>query len=246
MTLLEAKQSLSRKLGINYSDIANNDVFSETDLEEYINTACYLAWDVTFWDWSEHSKTATLTSTNITNGYVSYPNDIQPSSIYYLAINGKEQKKKNFAGFKRFFEANPSGQDKFWAELKRLIFINTNYATAGMVIDIYGKKNFERIEDDTDVLPFSPDVTAGAEQFSGNDAIIILAYAQALSSEKMKNPTQGAVEEKRAYGIFQLLKSQLEQGRAIEDPINTPMFQVPDYFRMSFGSTTNGTFSITN
>ena len=32
MTYLEAKQNLARKLDLNYSDIANNDQFSDTDL----------------------------------------------------------------------------------------------------------------------------------------------------------------------------------------------------------------------
>lgn len=245
MTLLEAKQALARKLDIDYSDIANNDVFSEDDLEGYINTACYMAWDFTSWDFAEHSKTATLLSDDITAGYVSYPNDIQPSSIYYLAIGGKEYKKKNFNGYKRYFETNSTAQDKYWTEHKRLIFFNTNIATAGMAIDIYGKRNFQELTGDSDLLPFSPDTDA--QQFSGNDGIVILAYAQALSSEKKMNATQGAVEEKRAYGIFGVLKSQLELGQATEQPKDTPMFEVPDFFRTQKGgrsSSPTGGFSI--
>lgn len=234
MTLLEAKQALARKLDINYSDIANNDVFSDTDLLNYINTACYMAWDYTFWDFTEHSKTATLLTGDITAGYTNYPNDIQPSSIYYLAIGGKEYKKKLFNGYKRYFETNPTAQDKFWAEFKRLIFFNNQIATAGMVIDIYGKKNFVELSGDSDTLPFSPDAV-DAQQFSGNDGIVILAYSLALSSEKKMNPSQGAIEEKRAYGIFAVLKAQLESGRATEQPKDTPMFAVPDYYQKRRG-----------
>lgn len=229
MTFLEAKQALARKLDINYSDIANNDVFSDTDLGGYINTACYMAWDFTSWDFAEHAKTATLLSGDITNGYVSYSSDLQPSSIYYLAINGKEYKKKIFNGYKRYFENNPTAQDKFWAEFKRLIFFNTNIAQVGQTIDIYGKRNFQELSADADLMPFSPDTDA--QQFSGNDGVVILAYSLALSSEKKMNATQGAVEEKRAYGIFGVLKNQLEEGRAIEQPKDTPMFNVPDYYR---------------
>lgn len=229
MTFLEAKQALARKLDINYSDIANNDVFSDTDLGEYINTACYMAWDFAFWDFAEHSKTATLLSGDITHGYVAYPDDIQPSSVYYLAINGQEYSKKIFNGYKRYFQNNPTAQDKFWAEFKRLIFFNTNIAQVGQVIDVYGKRNFQKLSADADVMPFSPNVDA--QEFSGNDGVVILAYSLALSSEKKMNPTQGAVEEKRAYGIFTVLKNQLEAGRAIEQPKDTPMFDTPDYYR---------------
>lgn len=237
MTFLEAKQALARKLDIDYADIANNDLFSDTDLGGYINTACYMAWDFAFWDFTEHSKTATLLSLDITRGYTNYPNDIAPSSIYYVAIDSKEYKKKNYPSYKSFFERNATDTSKYWAEFKRLLFFNTNIATAGMVIDIYGKKNFTKLSADADILPFAPNVTT--EQFSGNDAVVILAYAQALSSEKKKNPQQGAVEEKRAYGIFQMLADQLEAGRASEQQINTPMFKVPDYFAQR-GGRSNG------
>lgn len=245
MTFLEAKQALARKLDIDYSDIANNDVFSDTDLGGYINTACYMAWDFTSWDFAEHAKTATLLAGDITNGYVSYSNDIQPSSIYYLSIGAKEYHKKQFAGYKRYFESNPTAQDKFWAEHKRLIFFNTNIATAGMAIDIYGKRNFQELTADADLLPFSPDTDS--QSFSGNDGVVILAYAQALSSEKKMNATQGAIEEKRAYGIFGVLKGQLDLGRATEQPKDTPMFDVPDFFRTQKGgrsSSPTGGFSI--
>lgn len=245
MTFLEAKQALARKLDINYTDIANNDVFSDADLGAYINTACYMAWDFTFWDFAEHAKTAVLEAGDITLGYVAFPNDIQPSSIYYFAIDNKEYSKKVWNSYKRYFENNPTAQDKFWAEFKRLIFFNTNIAQAGHRIDIYGKRNLQELSADADLLPFSPDTDA--QQFSGNDGVVTLAYAQALSSEKKMNPTQGAVEEKRAYGIFTVLKNQLEQGRASEQTKDTPMFNVPDFFKGQKGgrsSSPTGGFSI--
>jgi hypothetical protein len=234
MIFSEAKQALARKLDINYSQIANNDLFSDDDLAGYINDACYMAWDLAFWDFTEHSKSTELLSADILAGYINYPRDIQVSSIYYLTIGGKEYKKKEFRGYKRYFEANSSATDKYWAEFKRLIFFNTNKATAGQTIDIYGKKNFVKLSADSNLLPFSPDTDA--EQYSGNSAIIILAYSLALSSEKKKNPQQGALEEKRAYTLLNILSNQLEAGRASEEPKNTPMFNVPDFFQGGRGS----------
>jgi hypothetical protein len=99
---------------------------------------------------------------------------------------------------------------------------------AGLVVNIYGKKNLTIPSSDTDLMPFSPDITS--QGFSGNDAIVVLAYSLALSSEKKKNPNQGKLEEARGYGILKILADQLKKGRASEQPTGTPMFNVPNFF----------------
>lgn len=228
MDFLEAQQALARKLDIDFADIANNDLFTLTDLKEYLYTAMFLAWDFDVWDWSEHSKTATLGAGDITNKYVSYPNDIAPSSIYYLEINGLEYYKKLHSSYKRFFQNDANSTKRYWAEFKRLIFFNTNVAVAGNIMNIYGKKNLTKPTADTDAMPFSPDIDT--QGFSGNDAIVVLAYAQALSSEKKKNTEQSKVEEARGYGILKILSDQLKKGRASEQPTGVPMFNTPDFF----------------
>ena len=45
MTFQEAKQHLARKLNINYTEIANNDLFTDTDLGELIKLAVIKVWD---------------------------------------------------------------------------------------------------------------------------------------------------------------------------------------------------------
>lgn len=242
MTNLEAKQALARKLNIDYADIANNDLFSDADLQDYINTGGREAYDADFWDFAEHSKTATLDATAMTNGYVAYPPDFQPSSIYYLTINGKEFDKKNFTSFKRYFQENTTATDKYWAEFKRLLFFNVNAASAGQAIDVYGKRNYRVLSADADLLPFSPD--QDNEEMSGNNAIILLAYSEALSSEKKKNPTQAKTEREKAFAILTILSNQLKQGRALEQSKNRPMFNVPNFFGRNTGSSGTGTFNI--
>lgn len=242
MTLLDAKKALCRKLDISYDDIANNDLFTDEDLKEYINSASYRVWDFRSWDWAEHSKTATLLSGDITNGYVAHPTEIQPSSIFLLTINGEEFDKKQFKSYKKYFENNPTATDKYWTEFKRLIFFNVNAVSAGQVIDIYGKKNFVELSNSTDLLPFSPDTDA--QQYSGNEAVITLAYSIALSSEKKKNPQQGQIEEKRAFETLAVLAKQLEDGRASEHSKDSPMFDVPNFFGNKNGSTDRGRFSL--
>ena len=245
MTNLEAKQALARKLNIDYSDIANNDLFSETDLQDFVNQGAMQAYDFRFWDFAEHSKTAVLLAGDITNGYVAYPSDILPSSIYLLTVGGKEFDKKNFTSYKKYFIDDSAGTDKLWAEFKRMIFLNTNneYVVAGATLDVYGKRGYRNMSADGDLLPFSP--TSDNEEMSGNQACVLLAYAEALASEKKKNPTQSEIERKKAYEILGVIAKQLEAGRASEQIKNRPMFNVPNYFgRNTNGSTDTGRFSI--
>lgn len=245
MTNLEAKQSLARKLNIDYSDIANNDLFTDTDLQDFVNQGAMQAYDFRFWDFAEHSKTAELGAEDITKGYVAYPADILPSSVYLLTVGGQEFDKKNFTSYKKYLIDDPTGNEKYWAEFKRLIFLNTNneYVVAGATLDVYGKRGFRALSEDTDLLPFSP--TSDNEEMSGNQACILLAYAEALSSEKKKNPTQAEIERKKAYEILGVIAKQLEQGRASEHIKNRPMFNVPNYFgRNNNGATDIGRFSV--
>lgn len=241
MTNLEAIKALARKLNINYSTISNNDTFSLEDLQDWVNQGAMQAYDYEFWDFAEHSKTAILQIVDVSNGHIPYPNDIQASSIYYVQVNGKEHKKRNFTSWKKIFEDAPTSQEKVWAEFKRLMFFNPNLIAVDTVIDIYGKRNYRTLSGDTDLLPFSPDTDN--EEMSGNQAIIYLAYAEALSSEKKKNPQQGEIERKKGYAILDVIKNQLKQGRATEQSQNRPMFNVGDMFGKGGGSSEVGTFN---
>jgi len=243
MTFLEAQQALCRKLDIDYADIANNNLFTLTDIKDYLIQGAMQAWDYAFWDFAEHAKTSVLSSTDIANGYIVYPPDIAPSTIYYLTIAGKEYKKKSFPTYQRWFENRPTDTEKIWAEFKRLIFFNTNIASVGTDMDIYGKRVFIQPTADADLMPFSPDTDA--YEYSGNQACVLLAYAEALSSEKKKNPKQADVERNKAYGILSALSAQLKEGRASEQDKDNPMFKVPDFFRgrRGRGENTIGTFN---
>lgn len=243
MVNLEAKKALCRKLNISWDNIANNDLFTADDIQEFVNHGAMQAYDYEFWDFSEHSKTATLGAGDLTNGYVAYPQDIQPSSIYYLTINGEEFDKKNFTSFKKYLQLQPTATDKFWSEFKRLLFFNSNACSAGDVIDIYGKQSFRALSGDNDLLPFSPD--SDNEEYSGNQACILFAYAEALGSDKKKNPAQAKAEWDKAVAILERLSGQLKQGRASEQVKNRPMFNVPNMFQSNRGMAEGGigTFS---
>lgn len=243
MIFSEAQEKLCQKLDIDFATIALNGLFTLADIKGYINDAGMEAWDKYFWDFAEDAKTAELAGSDITNGYVPHPPTFVPSSIFLLKLAEKEQDKKNFQDFLKEFERNSASTSAIWAEYKRLVFFNKNRVAAGDTIEVWGKKFYVELSSDSDLMPFSP--TSDANSLSGNEAIITLAYAKALGSEKKRNPQQSLIEEKKALATLATLWEQAKQGRSIEQPKNRPMFDVPDFFKGSAGRGQNpaGTFT---
>lgn len=242
MTYQESKQHLARKLNIDYADIANNDLFSDTDLGVLIQLGVQKAWDYKFWDFTEGSKTATTQDTD----YYDYPQDFQSGSAFLLLVGGKEYKKINFQDYLKHFEDNPNSTYRYWSQRKRFIFINTNAYTVGDTFDVFGKLMPPVLSSSSDILPFSPDTDN--QEHSGNEAIVQLAYAEALDSEKLKNPNQAETERKKAYQTLDILWKPFAEERALLQSTR-PFFNVPDFFggrAKNKSSEFNGNFNYLN
>lgn len=236
MTYLEARQHLARKLNIDYSDIANNDLFSATDLGVLIQLGSIKAWDFKPWDFTEGAKTGTTTAT-----YLDYPADIQSGSIYLLRVAGKEYKKLLYQDYMKYLEDYPNATDRIWTEQKRFILINTNAYTVGAAFEVFGKLMPPVLSADGDLLPFSPD--SDNYEHSGNEAIVQLGYAEALDSDKKKNPQQAELERKKAYQTLNLLWKPFADARSLLQSRNRPFFNTPNFFGPSQGGDNLGKFN---
>jgi hypothetical protein len=240
MQFQEAKQQLSLKLDINYSDIANNGLFSDSDLGMFINSAIQDAWDYKPWPFTQKSKTATTSNTP----YYDYPQDLMLGSAFLVKVAGKEYKKLQYEDYVKWFEDNSAATDKIWSEWESFIFINQNAYTVGDSVDIYGKKISPQMVNPTDLLPFSP--ISDSYEYSGNNAIIQMAYAEALSSEKKNNPQQAIQESKQAFATLDNLWKPFAAQRATLQSKNRPMFTPPNFFDKRFPSNNDinvGTFN---
>lgn len=235
MTLLEAKQELCMLLDIDYSDIANNQLFSESDLERYIKTASLKAWDFKPWDFTQGAKDITT----IDASYYDYPTDFKSGSAYLLLVAGKEYRKLRHEDYLKKFSDDSNDDDKVWSQYKRFIFINQNAYSVGDTMAVFGILKAPVLSSDTDLLPFSPDTDN--EEYSGNFAIVQLAYSEALGSEKKKNKAQAKVERQEAYETLGLVWAPMAEARATSQNEGRPFFDIPDYF--SKGSSGNGMYS---
>src|SRR5690242_12580104 len=140
MTNLESKQYLARKLDIDYADIANNGLFSDTDLQAFIQMGVLKAWDFHPWPFTQKAKTAMTDSTGASTGYYDNPSDIMNGSIFSLRVGGYEYKKLLIEDYLKYLEDYPTATDRIWSEFETYIFINANAYTVGDAFDLYGKK----------------------------------------------------------------------------------------------------------
>lgn len=223
MTNQEAKQHLSRKLNIDYSNISNNDLWSETDLQVFIQLGVLKAWDFKPWPFTQKVKKATSVDTE----YYDHPTDIMNGSIYRLTMAGKEYKKLDPQSYFKRFEDDENAQDRIWTELETYIFVNQNAYTVGDEMCLFGKKFPTTLSATSDLLPFSP--TTDNYEHSGNEAIVQFGYAEALDSEKLKNPSQAEIERKKAYETLRVLWQPFADQKALMQSAGRPMFEVPDF-----------------
>jgi hypothetical protein len=225
MQFSEAKYALARKLDINYDDIANNGLFTDADLSGYIELGLIRAWDYKPWPFTQAVKTGT---TIANTDYYDYPQDVMNGSLYLLKVGGNEFKKLLMEDYLRFLQYNPSDTSRYWSEAQTYIFINKNAYTQGVdTFDLYGKGIAPHLSNPTDLLPFSP--TTDNEEYSGNEAIVQLAYSEALDSEKKKNPQAAEVERKKAYQTLDLLWKPFADSKAFLQT-QRPLFHAPNYF----------------
>jgi hypothetical protein len=242
MTNHEAKQHLARKLNIDYSDIANNDLFSETDLQTYIQLGVIKAWDFKPWPFKRKVKKATTESTD----YYDHPQDLMNGSIYKLTVGGKEYRKVIDEDYFKHFEDYPTSTERVWTEVETYIFVNKNAYTIGDELCLFGNKFPITLSGTSDLLPFSP--TTDNYEHSGNEAVVLFGYAEALDSEKLKNPTQAEIERKKAYETLSILWKPFAEGKALLQSKGRPMFNTQDYFGGSGiqSSAYNGNFDYLN
>lgn len=245
MLLSEAKTALCAKLNINYTDVlaGTNDLFSDSDLTDAIQAGVNVAWDQERWQFTLDALKTIVSADDLSNGYLDYPNTFEDESLFLLTVNGGEWGKRNFADYQRYFSDNPSATDKLWSEFKREYFVNVNSLALGEEIVVHGKLRAPTMVNPTDKLPFSPE--NDNDENSGNRAIVELAYADILDSDKKKNAAGAEVARKKGLGMLAALWAPMAARRSQEQPQNRGFFDnVPDFFapRGSGRSTNIGNF----
>jgi len=243
MTFLEAKQKLCKlKLNISYTNVAagNNSVYSLQDIEDAMNYGIRKAWDYKIWPFSEAINTKTGSSVSSPFSYSISGQDFLGQSGFLAVVNGvpwvgQDAGKRNFRDYMKWFADYPTDDSKIWTEFSGTLYFNANAFTGPYTILVYGKAHAPTYSaansEDNTLLPFSVETDSDENtESSGNDAIVLFAYAYLLSSEKKKNPQQANLEEARGQAILDGVWAPIAEGRANNNPQNQPFFNSVDYF----------------
>jgi len=137
----------------------------------------------------------------------------------------------------------PTDTSLIWTEFARQYYLNPNAYSAGQSYSIFGKLRAPILAETTDLLPFSRQATA--KRTPENHAIILLAYSEALLSDKKQNIAGGKDQEARAMGMLDMVWKPMGERKADKMPQNTPFFNTQDMFntrRSSRYDTPTGNF----
>jgi len=224
MTFQEAQQNLTYKLGISYTNLNSNDLITSIMVRDWLNMAGLQAWDYARWPFAEKVYTTASTGAE----YYDYPDDFYENSIYILRAtdadgNYQIYEPTRYPDYLKYRSDYTAGTDKIWATHRRFYFVNPYACPTGRTIEITGRQRYTVLSEDSSLMAFSPD--SDNEENSGNQAIVKLAYAIALASEKINNPQKALIEEKGAYQMLDIIYAKYQGDKSIYQTKNNPLFK---------------------
>jgi hypothetical protein len=238
MEFIEAQQALCTELNTDFSDVSagSNTLFTLAEIQAFILAAAQRAWDYKPWTFTEGS--VTLTTPAPTSTGFAYPATFEDESIFLVQVNnvpwiGPNNGKRNFAEYLKWLSDYPSDNSLIWSEYARQYYLNRNAYSAGQTYTLYGKLRAPALSGDSDLMPFSP--TSDTEENSGNKAIVLLAFSDALASQKKNDPAGAAAQEKRAILMLDTVWKPMGERKAEKNAQNTPFFNSSDLFSNNRG-----------
>ena len=126
--------------------------------------------------------------------------------------SGEGKGKRNFTDYMKWRSDYASDNSQIWSEYGGLLYVKPNAFASGQTMVVYGLVGFPIPSSDSDPLPF--ELLSDEDSASGDQAIILLAYASLLASEKKKNPQGAAAAATEAYNLLDTLWLIIAERRA--------------------------------
>lgn len=210
-------RELCTQLNIDYTDIANNDLFTSTMLIRWLNLSKDEACARHEWPFTEGERDIATTAGK--EDY-DYPTAMRSDSLRYLTVNDKRYEKLTFEDYLTYREDRSTGTDKFFSDRNRVLYINYLASGFGGSIVCYGQVFVSGAIDSA-----STTTVFSSGEPEGDEAIVKLAYAKALSSDKMKNPVKGQKERFEAFEILDGIWDRIITKQASYHTKDRPLFK---------------------
>ena len=211
------------KLNIDWSDLVNNELFTETELVRWLTLSYQEACARHPWPFTEgREEIASVASQEKYN----YPTNMKSDSLRYLTVNDKRYEKLLFEDYLIYREDYSTGTDKCFSDRNRIIYINYLATDFGNSIVCYGQVEVTgTISSATTTSVFS------MAEPEADEAVAKLAYSKALASEKMKNPSGGLKEKAEAFEILDGIWQRIQEKQHTYKTKNRTLFSRIDVIR---------------
>ncbi len=154
--------------------------------------------------------------------YYDYPEEFRTGSVYRVRIDEKEYTRKSYESFLDFRDNYPNNSNELiFANNERYIFISPDTVVGTSNMDIWGAIEAPALTSSSTKTIFSDN----AEE--GNNAVVRLAVSSAV---KKTNPRFAQSEEAAALVTLQKLNTDEWAQYQRDQPIDSPLLDVPDYF----------------
>ena len=210
-------KSLCSLLNINWADIDNNDLFSVDDLVNWLELSKNEACARHPWPFTEGERDiATVGSQE----EYDYPTAMKSDSLRYLTVNDERYEKLTFEDYLTYKEDYETGTRKFFSDRNRTLYINYLAEDFSNSIVCYGQVY---VTDAIDSTSTSTVFSAGEPE--GDTAILHLAYAEALGSDKMKNPDKAMKEKLEAFETLDSIWQRIADKQSTYQTKDRPLFK---------------------
>lgn len=234
---METRAEMEAELQLQLQSAANSSLFPATRLTSLIQNAYKEATTLFKWLALARAKTTRTAAKGAGDDvcYYDYPDEFRTNTIFRVQIDALEYNRKSFESFLDFRNRNPSASKRIFANYQRFFFISPDTVAGSSNLDAWGIIQAPALSATGSETIFS----GNADE--GNFAVVSLALATAV-----KKINQKLSDKERANALMVLGKMNTDEWAeyARDQQLDTPMFEVPDFFGGSSISNTIGSFDV--
>ena|SRR3990167_2602310 len=220
---METRSELEAELLLQLQAASNSSLFPASRLTSLIQNSYKTATTLFKWLALARAKTTDTVAKGATDddSYYDYPDEFRANTIFRVEIDDKEYNRKSFESFRDYRNRNPNSSKRIFANYQRFLFVSPDTSTGTDNMDIWG------------IIQAPALSTSGTETiFSGNadeGNLAVVALAVALGLQKIDPKF---AEKKRNEGLLTLGKLNSDEWAeyARDQQLDTPLFEVPDFF----------------